>query len=70
MKLCSPRGVWPAKSVANQLTMTAKKTTIPQSASQIRWGITRISRNEHREAVALQVVGERQPDGVRPWRGM
>ena len=64
MKLCSPSGVWPAKSVANQLTMTAKKTTMPHSDSQIRWGITRIRRNEHREAVALQVVAHREPDGV------
>ena len=64
MKLCSPSGVWPAKSVANQLTMTAKNTTMPQSVSQIRWGMTRIRRNDDREAVARQVVGERELDGV------
>ena len=69
MKLCSPSGVWPAKSVANQLTMTARTTTMPQSDSQIRCGITRMSRNEHRQAGALQVVRELESDGMRPWRG-
>ena len=34
----------PAKSVANQLPMVAKKTTMPHSDSQIRCGITRMSR--------------------------
>ena len=60
MKLCRPIGVVPANSVANQLMITAKNTTMPHSDSQIRCGITRISTHEHRQAVALQVVGERQ----------
>ena len=65
MKLCSPSGVVPANSVANQLTMTAKNTAMPHRDSQMRWGMTRIRRKATVSRFRSQVVRERQADRVR-----
>ena len=60
-----PSGTRPVKIPTNQAAMTANKTAMPQSASQMKCGMSEEEPEEDRQPVPLEVVRDDEVDRVR-----